>query len=152
MTLLGIKIIHTFWSLQDNNIKYFLEPPSEHDIKDVINQYKIKDEDIIIKITGRYKLLDSNFIDTVKNNYKNIDAFVKFFNVCTKKFHENKDDCVLGLFALKCGFLKKFEYIYKKSPECEFAIYVRDNVKNIQQIDDLHLECCFARNLEILNV
>ena len=47
LLLLGIKIIHTFWSSQDNNIKYFLEPPSEHDIKDVINNYNIESKRIV---------------------------------------------------------------------------------------------------------
>jgi len=93
------------------------------DIKEVINQYNIKDEDIIIKLTGRYKLLNLNFINFVKNNINDYDAFVKFFNVCTKKYMFN--DCVLGLFAVKCKYLKEFKYNFFKSPECEFADYIR---------------------------
>ena len=38
------------------------------DIKEVINRYKINDDDFIIKITGRYKLLEPNFINLVINN------------------------------------------------------------------------------------
>lgn len=47
------------------------------DIKEVINQYNMKDDDIIIKLTGRYKLLNLNFINLVKNTI-DYDAFVKF--------------------------------------------------------------------------
>ena len=122
------------------------------DIKEVINQYNIKDEDIIIKLTGRYKLLNLNFINFVKHNINDYDAFVKFYNVCTKQYMF--DDCVLGLFAVKCKYLKEFKYTFLKSAECEFADYIRKNVdKNkIKEVRRLDLECCFADDLRILVV
>jgi hypothetical protein len=135
----------------NNNIHYIHKGQNELlDIKEVINQYKIKDDDMIIKLTGRYKLLDSNFINLVKNN--EYDAFVKFFNVCTLKYCF--DDCVLGLFAIKCKYLKEFNYSFIKSPECEFADYIRKNIiKNkLLEVYRLHLECCFADNLRLLVV
>ena len=137
----------------NNMIKYKHKGQNELlDIKQVINQYNIKDEDIIIKLTGRYKLLNLNFINFVKNNINDYDAFVKFFNVCTKKYMF--DDCVLGLFAVKCKYLKEFKYNFLKSPECEFADYIRKNVdKNkLKELHQLDLECCFADNLRILVV
>lgn len=120
------------------------------DIKEVINKYNIKDDDIIIKLTGRYKLLNLNFINLVKNN--EYDAFVKFFNVCTKKYLF--DDCVLGLFAIKCKYLKEFKYHFLRSPECEFANYVRQNINQnkILEVKQLDLECCFAEDLRLLIV
>ena len=122
------------------------------DIKEVINRYNIKDDDIIIKLTGRYKLLNLNFIDLVKNN--DCDAFVKFFNVCSKTYMF--DDCVLGLFAIKCKYLKDFKYnfLHLLSPEAEFADYIRKNINknNIIEVDQLYLECCFADDLRILIV
>jgi hypothetical protein len=122
------------------------------DIKEVIHQYNIKDDDIIIKLTGRYKLLNLNFINLVKNNINNYDAFVKFFNVCTLKYMF--DDCVLGLFAIKCKYLKEFESSFLISPECEFANYIRKNINQnkLMEIKQLDLECCFADNLRILIV
>jgi len=122
------------------------------DIKEVINQYNIKDEDIIIKLTGRYKLLNLNFINFVKKNINDYDAFVKFFNVCTLKYMF--DDCVLGLFAIKCKYLKEFKYNFLKSPEYEFADYIRKNVdKNkLKEVHQLDLECCFADDLRKLVV
>jgi hypothetical protein len=119
------------------------------DIKDVIKAYNIKDDDIIIKITGRYKLLNENFFKILLENEK-YDAFIKFFNVCTLKF--NPFDCVLGLFAIRCKYIKNFNYQCIKSPEIEFATYVKKNIKNIINIMVLNLECCFADNLRILNV
>ena len=136
----------------NNMIEYKHKAENELlDIKEVINQYNIKDEDIIIKLTGRYKLLNLNFINLVKTNNER-DAFVKFFNVCTKKYMF--DDCVLGLFAVKCKYLKEFKYNFLKSPECEFADYIRKNVdKNkLKELHQLDLECCFADNLRILVV
>ena len=122
------------------------------DIKEVINTYKIEDDDVIIKLTGRYKLLNLSFINLVKENIQNYDAFVKFFNVCTGKYIF--DDCVLGLFAIKCKYLKDFNYNYLKSPEYEFANYIRKNINEhkIMEVTELYLECCFADNLRILNV
>jgi len=120
------------------------------DIKKIIHIYNIKDDDIIIKITGRYKLLNLNFINLIKSY--NYDVFIKFFNVCTKKYIY--DDCVLGLFAIKCKYLKEFKYNFVKSPECEFADYIRKNIDNkkIKEIFELNLECCFADNLNFLIV
>jgi len=122
------------------------------DIKEVINKYNIHDDDFIIKLTGRYKLLNLNFINFVKNNIANYDGFVKFFNVCTKKYMF--DDCVLGLFSIKCKYLKQFNYSFKKSPECEFADYVRQNIdaNKLIQMKQLDLEGCFADDLRLLIV
>jgi hypothetical protein len=121
------------------------------DINEVINQYKIKDDDIIIKQTGRYKILNLNFINLIKNNSQ-YDAFVKFFNVCTQQFMF--DDSVLGLFAIKCKYLKQFKYNFLKSPECEFADYIRKNINidKLVEVKQLHLECCFADDLRTLIV
>ena len=122
------------------------------DIKEVINQYNIKDDDIIIKLTGRYKLLNLNFINLVKNTINDYDAFVKFFNVCN--LHYMFDDCVLGLFAIKCKYLKEFKYSFLRSAEQEFADYIRKNInKNkLIEVKQLYLECCFADDLRILIV
>lgn len=119
------------------------------DIKEVIHKYNIQDEDMIIKLTGRYKLLTPFFIQLVKK-YKECDAFVKFFNVCTKQYMF--DDCVLGLFAIKCKYVKKFTYSFFKSPECEFAEYVRKNISKLIEVKQLWLECCFADDLRLLIV
>lgn len=113
------------------------------DIKEVINKYNIKDDDIIIKITGRYKLLNKDFIDLVKNNNK--DAYIKFFNVCTKEFMYN--DLALGLYAIKCKYLKDFNYngLINKSPEVEFAEYIREYIdkNNLIEVNNLNLEYIF---------
>ena len=122
------------------------------DIKDIINKYNINDDDIIIKLTGRYKILNSTFIDTIINNINKYDAYIKFFNVCTNKYMYY--DCVLGLFAIKCKFLKRFEYNPNQFAEQDFAAFVRNNIEKdkIMEITNLHLECCFAGNLVLLLV
>lgn len=137
----------------NNNLNFSNKGGNELvDIKEVINRYQIQDDDVIIKLTGRYKLLNSNFINLVKNNIDNYDAFVKFFNVCTKQYMY--DDCVLGLFSIKCKYLKEFKYNFKRSPECEFAGYIRKNINQnkIMEVKELGLECCFADDFRILNV
>ena len=125
------------------------------DIKQVMNQYKIKDEDMIIKITGRYKMVDKSFIEVVKSNIERYDAFLKFYNVCTHEYMRN--DCVLGLYGLRCKYLRPFKYNCmrsNKSPECEFAEHVRGVVdeERIMEVKHLGLECCFADDLRLLYV
>lgn len=123
------------------------------DIKQMLQIFNIQDDDIVVKLTGRYKLLNINFLNTVQENYNTHHAFVKFFNVCTKEFMRN--DCVLGLFAIRCKYLKKFNYQCNgKSPECEFADYVRNIIpeEKIMEIRNLDLLCCFADDLRTLIV
>lgn len=55
------------------------------------------------------------------------------------------NDCV----RIKSKYLKQFNYKFEKSPECEFADFIRNN---INEIKDLYLECCFADNLRLLTV
>lgn len=120
------------------------------DIKHVINTMNIKDEDMIIKITGRYHLLNDLFVQKVLRNDK--DAYIKFFNVCKLQFMH--DDCVLGLIAIRCKYYKQFEYTIESndSNEVEIAKYVRNVIGNFEEIIDLGLHCCFADNLRTLIV
>ena len=120
------------------------------DIQEVIRKYNIQDDDVIIKLTGRHNILDLTFINLVKNNIETHDAFIKFFNVCALKYMLN--DCVLGLFAIKCKYLKSYIYPLKTSPEVEFSVHVRNNVNKFMEVDNLNLECCFADDLRLLNV
>ena len=56
------------------------------------------------------------------------------------------NDSVLGLYAIKCKYIKKFNYneIINKSPEVEFAEYIRENIdtNNLMEIKNLNLEYC----------
>jgi len=130
----------------NNKINCFHKGENELlDIKEVINKYNIDENHTIIKLTGRYKLLNSNFINLIiKNDY---DAYVKFFNVRVKEFTPNA--CILGLFAIKCKYLKEFKYTFLKDYDFEFADYVRKNVNKLFEVEQLDLECCFAENLSI---
>lgn len=121
------------------------------DIKSAISKYDIKDDDIVIKLTGRYKLIDDSFFKTVIENTESYDAFVKFFNVFTEEFIEN--DCVLGLFAVRCKYLKDFEYdSLLEVPETQFAEYLRKMDCRIFEMDRLGLNCKFSDTQKILNV
>jgi len=96
---LGVDVHYT----TNNSNTYFHKGINElQDIHSVIQSYNIQDDDIIIKMTGRYHLLNDSFINFVLNN--DYDAGVKYYNVCTFKYELN--DCVLGLYAIKCKFLK----------------------------------------------
>ena len=136
----------------DNNKYNFREKAMNEllDIKHVINKYNINDDDFVIKLTGRYKVLTDSFVKLVEENAYKYDAFVKFFNVCTLEYMKN--DCVLGFYAIKCKYLKDFNYDCIKSPEVEFATYVRKNIENIKEVEKLYLECCFADNLRLLYI
>jgi hypothetical protein len=118
------------------------------DIHSVIQEYKIQDDDIVIKLTGRYHLLNDSFIKFVIENQE-YDAFVKFFNVCSLTFEE--EDCVLGLYAMKCHKLKQFRYSgVSLQAEIEFSRFVR--TLNVYEVKELGLRCCFADDLRIVDV
>lgn len=112
------------------------------DIKYIIDLYGIKDEDIIIKLTGRYKVLSMNFFNTILNN-TNYDVFIKFFNVCTKRYEP--ENSVLGLLAIKCKYFKSFNYKCIECPETEICEYVKKNIQKnkIMEIMDLNLQYMF---------
>jgi hypothetical protein len=121
------------------------------DIHSVIKQFSIQDDDIIIKITGRYYPLNDSFYKTIIEFQNIYDVFIKYFNVCTQKFTE--DDCVLGMFAMRSKYLKRFEYHTRNaSAEIQFAIYTRSLQCNIYNCDKLQLHCTFADSLIELDV
>jgi len=142
---LGCDVMYTNNNTLDRAHKGVIEL---QDIKDVIEKYKIEDDDMIIKITGRYIPLNNTFFKMVMDSH--VDALVKFYNVCTKKFMV--DDCVLGLFAIRCKYLKEFKYQSKCSPEVEFARFVKSSGCSLAEINMLDLRCCFADDLRILDV
>jgi hypothetical protein len=123
------------------------------DMKAVIKAFDIKDDDLIIKMTGRYHLVTDYFIKTIIENEETqkYDAHFKFYNVCLKRYMHN--DCILGAFALRTKYLKEFEYtnIYL-SPEAEMAKYlVEKSTKNqlkLCYMEDLLVKCVFAENSE----
>lgn len=146
---LTVKVDYT----DNNSVKYYHKGVNELlDIKYIINKYDIKDDDLIIKLTGRYYTLNDDFFQKIINNY-NFDAYIKFYNVCALKFMDN--DCVLGMYAIRCKYLKQFSYIdFNKSPEVEFAEFIRSNInsENIYSITDLKLRCCFANDFTMMDV
>lgn len=121
-----------------------------NDIKQVINECKIKDDDMIIKLTGRYFPLTNNFFQLVLSNIDRKDALVKFFNVSSRKFE--KYDSILGFFALRCKYLKTFTYNGVKSAEQEFSHHLHNTIDDyrIHSVRNLSIECCFAISNEVL--
>ena len=68
---LGCEILYT----NTNNLNTPNKAVNEYlDIQEVIKHYNIKDDDMIIKLTGRYLLLDTSFIETVISNIENYDV------------------------------------------------------------------------------
>ena len=138
----------------NNNDVYIHKGFNEQlDVQEVIKQYNINDNDIIIKISGRYRLLNKDFINIIKNNNK--DAYVKFFCVAARQFGFNYMSS--GLFAIKCKYLKQFMYtgLNNLSSDCELAEYIRKNVdkNNLMEIDKLNLEyALFGSNDNLLIV
>lgn len=145
----GIDVVYT-----QNNAFDFPRPTYKAknellDIEAVIKKYDIKDDDVIIKLTGRYEVLDDTFFEHILRTSSTYDAWVKFYNVARQQYM--KYDCVLGLYAIQCKHLKKFDYAYKQSPEVEFANFVRQFC-NVEEIECLGLKCCFADNGKYLTV
>jgi len=150
-TYLDILDCDIFYTNNNSNIYEHKGVNELKDIKDIIDAYGILDDDMIIKLTGRYCPLNKSFFEMVQSNVK-YDVFLKFFNVCKKIYTD--DDCVLGLFAIRCKYLKKFQYECKMSPEVEFARFVRGSIQHdkVKEVQELFLRCCFAGKLRMLDV
>jgi len=144
----GVDVLYT-----DNNAHNFPSKAGNElaDVKAVIEHLRIKDDDMVIKLTGRYKVLSSTFFRHVMDDREGHDAFVKFFNVCTK-MHTPGTDCVLGLVAMRAKYYKALQYMYthNKSTESEFAVYASS--MKCKHVDDLDLLCCFAGDHSTLHV
>jgi hypothetical protein len=150
-TVLDTLNIHTHYT-STNSRKFIHKGVSELiDIKEVMKTYNIQDDDIVIKLTGRYLITHTTFFDTIlATENEQYDAFVKFFNVCTKVFDDN--DSVLGLFALRAKYLREFEYPLNKykSAEQEFAHFVR--MLKVREMNTLGLRYYFTDNTTPLDV
>ena len=116
-------------------------------------KYNIADDDIVIKLTGRYCVQSPDFFDFVLHNQHKYDAFVKFYNVCTRKFMYN--DCVLGMYAIRAKYLREFRYINGieriTSMEVQFANYVRSvcSPERICEIPVINMVCIFADYMNV---
>ena len=119
------------------------------DIKEVIRTYGIKDDDIIIKLTGRYRALSPLFFNyVIENDY---DAFVKFYNVCSLTFEDY--ECVLGCYAIKAKYIMLFNHLsIHNSAEVTFARYLKFCGIRLKEIEHLDIECSFSDNFKILHV
>lgn len=123
------------------------------DIKDVINHYGIKDDDMIIKLTGRYKVTSPLFFEKIIQSQHSIDASIKFFGSCSLKYETY--DCILGMYALRCVYFKLLDHQWMNfylSPEFAFAKYIRSTIFKLDEITQLDLQCIFSADNRILNV
>jgi len=147
---LGIKVLYT----NNNKLPFKNKGANELlDIKEVINQCNIKDDDMIIKLTGRYRALSPKFFKDVITNEYNYDAFIKFFGSCTLKFEQY--DCILGYYAMRAKYIKLFNHYSidnYKSAEIALARYIRFSGARLQEVETLDVECCFAEDNRILVV
>jgi hypothetical protein len=144
----NIPILYTSFNKHNFYHKGFAEL---YDIKAVIKQFDIKDDDMIIKMTGRYHLMTDYLIKKIIDEQNNYDAFFKFYNVCIRNYLEN--DCVLGAFGLRAKYLNEFEYkVMNASPEVQIATYVKTKSKSgelrLCEMEDLLVKCIFAENSE----
>lgn len=123
------------------------------DIKEVINKCNIKDDDLVIKLTGRYRALSPKLFEDIITNEHEYDAFVKFFGTCSLKFELY--DCILGYYAMRANYIKLFNHYSinnYQSAEIAFARYVRLSISRLKEVETLDVECCFAEDNRILVV
>lgn len=125
------------------------------DIQQVIREWGMKDEDIIVKLTGRYRLLSSPFLETIQKTEKDIDAWFRFLNVCTME--DDPMDCVLGAFASRVSVIRYISWSWINlfdSPEKAIAKYIRFSVSphRIMEMKHLDVECIFSENGRVLIV
>ena len=125
------------------------------DIRHVIDQYEMKDDDIIIKLTGRYRFLSSWLFEEIEQTKTKKDVWFRFMNVCTGQ--NDKQDCVLGCYAARVSTLSYLSWSWINlfdSPEKAIAKYIRSFVETdrIVEMSHLDVECLFSENGRVLCV
>lgn len=125
------------------------------DIKAVMEQWKMKDTDILVKLTGRYRLLSPCFMEYIQRTADTKDAWFRFMNVCTGK--DDPEDCVLGCYAAKVSVLRYLSWSWVNlfdSPEHAMAKHIRSSVSanRLVEMDYLGVECVFSENGRVLCV
>lgn len=115
------------------------------DIRDVIKEYHIQDNDMIVKITGRYIVQDdSDFFNYLDKDYDGIIMYGSFL----KPNNENINDCVTGLIGMKCKYVKNIHFAQYENPiEWNWAKASHDiKVDKIKKLDKLGLKLCPGTN------
>lgn len=125
------------------------------DIQAVIDRVGMKDNDILVKLTGRYRLLSPRFLERIQRTAVEKDAWLRFYNVCTGE--EDPNDCVLGCYAARVSVLRYLSWSWLNlfdSPERAVARFIRSSVseKRCMAMDHLDVECVFSDTGRVLCV
>jgi hypothetical protein len=125
------------------------------DIQAVIDRVGLRDNDIVVKLTGRYRLLSARFLELIQRTATEKDAWLRFYNVCTGE--EDPNDCVLGCFAARVSVLRYLSWSWLNlfdSPERAVARFIRSSVseKRCMAMDHLDVECVFSDTGRVLCV
>ena len=121
------------------------------DIKKVIEKYDIQPEDWIIKLTSRYQLFKPDFFATVLQNIEK-ECIFRELNVCNSVVDDIS--IVMGLFAIRCKYLKEFEYKrYEIGCEQEFREYINDTIPEdkILKVETLWLRVCIGNDHKLVD-
>jgi hypothetical protein len=121
------------------------------DIKKVIEKYDIQDDDVIVKLTGRYQIFKPDFFATVLENLEK-DCIFRELNVCNSVVDDIS--IVMGLFAIRCKYLKQFEYRnHGVGCEEEFRRFINDYIPadKILKVDTLWLRVCIGDNHKLVD-
>jgi hypothetical protein len=103
---LGCKVYYTHNNLSTHEKGY----KELQDVFDCIEEYKIKDTDFVVKMTGRYILHEnSEFMNVVKNiNTTNYDCIIKYGSFGLPLDYKT-NDCITGLIGMRCYYIKQIE-------------------------------------------
>lgn len=107
----GIPVIYTKNNhIRETNNKGYKELK---DVNHVIDYFQLKDNDVIIKLTGRYFIHDdSAFIEVLKTiDLEKYQAVLRYGGYCIPEvLLEKHYSCHTSLIAMKAGLIKKIEY------------------------------------------
>jgi hypothetical protein len=77
-----------------------------------IYEYKIKDDDFIVKLTGRYYLdIDSPFMSEIaRYNETQYDAILRYGSYANPNAPSKKEgDCITGCIGMRCKYVKEIQ-------------------------------------------
>jgi len=114
------------------------------DIQDCIKEYKINDEEFIIKITGRYIIeKGSKFLQEINKGYECVIMYGSYM----QPNRNNEEDCVTGLIGMKAKYIKEIKYTENEGCiEWSWA-KTSQKIKNKCVLDELGINMCPGSNV-----
>ena len=93
------------------------------DVLSCLYTFQIPDDELIVKVTGRYFVdISGSFCSALQvYNPETTDCILHYGSFVDPTKEEPHEDCLTGLIAMKCKYIKQIQHKESESVECSWA-------------------------------